>query len=289
MDDKDWIMLKTLYEENNVTKASERLFLSQPTLTHRIQQIEDELGVKIISRWKRGIKFTSEGEYLIQYCDEMLVRFRQMKDDLLNLKGDNVRGILRLGAVTFFAYNDLPDLLERFVGLFPHIKCDVVTGHSTALIKLIQNEELHVAIVRGDMTWWSGPKQPINVEDNICLISKHKIDIDSLPNRLRVNYKTVPELTKLTNDWWQDMFHEAPTTNIEVSDSQTCIEIVSKGSSYAIVPQYCLKNHNDLYTEDLRWKDGRLLKRKTWMVYHEKYLELAAVREFVSFIEKTRL
>lgn len=289
MDSKDWLILKTLYEANSITKASERLYMSQPTLTHRIKHIEDEFKIQIITRTTKGVKFTSEGECLAQYCIEMLARCRQIKDDLANLKGGNIRGTLRLGAVIYFAYNNLPEILEQFVTLFPHIKCDIVTGHSTELIKLLQNEELHVGIVRGDLQWWNGPKHLIHVDDGICLISKHKIDVDSLPNLLRINYKTVPELTKLINDWWQEKFEQPPTINIEVGDSQTCIEIVLRGSGYAIVPEYCLKKTENLYIEHLRSQDGQPLSRKTWMVYHQKYLELAAVQEFVSFMETDKV
>ncbi|MCY7768212.1 helix-turn-helix domain-containing protein, partial [Bacillus inaquosorum] len=42
MEKRDWIILKTVYEEKNITKAAERLFIAQPTLTYRLQQIEKE-------------------------------------------------------------------------------------------------------------------------------------------------------------------------------------------------------------------------------------------------------
>lgn len=43
MDKKDWRILEAVYAEKNITKAAERLYISQPTLTYRLQQIEKNL------------------------------------------------------------------------------------------------------------------------------------------------------------------------------------------------------------------------------------------------------
>lgn len=53
MIERDFELLKILHEEQNITKAAERLHISQPALTYRIKQIEKEFGTKIILRGKK--------------------------------------------------------------------------------------------------------------------------------------------------------------------------------------------------------------------------------------------
>ena len=50
MEERDWLIIKTLYEQKNVTKTAEKLYLSQPTLTARIKHIENALGAKLLYR-----------------------------------------------------------------------------------------------------------------------------------------------------------------------------------------------------------------------------------------------
>lgn len=54
MDEKDWRLLKVLHEEKNITKAAEKLFVSQPALSYRLKQLEEEFDMKLFFKRKRG-------------------------------------------------------------------------------------------------------------------------------------------------------------------------------------------------------------------------------------------
>ena len=112
MDEKDWELLKTLSEEKNITKAAERLYISQPALTYRIKQIEKEFGVIIITRGKKGVLLTTEGEYIVEYALRMLSNLRQTKDFVRNIS-EGVRGKIRLGVSGNFVHYKLPSLFEK--------------------------------------------------------------------------------------------------------------------------------------------------------------------------------
>ncbi|WP_238933669.1 helix-turn-helix domain-containing protein [Brevibacillus choshinensis] len=64
MDDRDWQVLHILYNQKNITKTAQLLFITQPALTKRLMQIEEEFGVKIVNRGIKGVHFTPEGELL---------------------------------------------------------------------------------------------------------------------------------------------------------------------------------------------------------------------------------
>ena len=102
MEDKDWFIIKTLYEEKNITKAAERLFITQPALTYRLQVIEQELGAKIVNRGKKGIEFTKEGEYVFRYAEKMIYEFQKLKETLQNMD-NKIQGTFRLAVTASFA------------------------------------------------------------------------------------------------------------------------------------------------------------------------------------------
>ncbi len=95
MEEKDWLILKTLYEEKNITKTAEKVDITQPALTYRLQAIEQEIGAKIVNRGKKGVEFTMEGEYIYRYAEKMIVEFRNLKETLKNMD-NKIQGKLRL-------------------------------------------------------------------------------------------------------------------------------------------------------------------------------------------------
>ncbi|MCM3716494.1 LysR family transcriptional regulator [Halalkalibacter oceani] len=287
MDEKDWQVLKALYEERSITKASEQLFVSQPAITKRIQQMENEFQVNIVYRSKKGVTFTSEGEYLVEYAKQMLNSLQETKDHLQNFKNNKVQGNLRIGVSINYAYKDLPGILREFNELFPRVQTEVIPGYSSEVLKLLQSEQVQVAIVRGDFNW-SGKTMQLK-EESICIVSKTKVNIRELPSIPRVSFTTDPLLQHSLDSWWQENFSSPPLISMEVGNSQIAIEMVSQGLGYAIVPSYCLSQDMDLHIENLFYNNGRPLMRNTWLIYNEKELVLATVREFSRLMEKYSL
>ncbi|QJW47251.1 LysR family transcriptional regulator [bacterium BFN5] len=107
MDSKDWEILKIISEEKSITKAAERLYISQPALTYRLKNMEKEFKTKILIRTSTGILLTSQGEQLLHYANEMLIKMMNIKDRILN-ESDKISGSLRLGVSSIFAHYRLP-------------------------------------------------------------------------------------------------------------------------------------------------------------------------------------
>ena len=79
MDNFDWKLLYTLYETRNITRAAQKLYLSQPTITKKIQQIEEEFDTSLIVRQSRGIAFTPEGLFLVEKAQQFLNEYEELK------------------------------------------------------------------------------------------------------------------------------------------------------------------------------------------------------------------
>ncbi|WP_249869193.1 LysR family transcriptional regulator [Oceanobacillus saliphilus] len=284
MDEKDWYMLKALHDEGSITKASEVLYVSQPALTKRIKQLESDFRMEFISRSSKGIRFTKEGEYLVNYAKDMITALQKTKDALNNMSSNSVSGTLRLGGSFNFAHNHLPYLLKEFSQQFPLVKTDIRTGYSSDIIKQLQDEIIQIGIVRGEFSW-NGPKKHLKSE-NICLVSNKEIDVSDLPNLPRVVYKTDPLLKKQLDQWWYDVYKQPPTIAMEVDNSKTCVGMVSQGLGFAILPQYSLDINSNLYLKNLQDADGNQLHRDTWIIYKEKDIKFSTVNEFVKFIEQ---
>src|SRR5699024_7845328 len=140
---------------------------SQPSLTYRIKQIENEFNINLIYRGNKGIIFTSEGELLVKYADDMLKKLNYTKDKLSNV-GDEVKGKLSLGVSSNFALYTLPELLEGFLEKYPNIEIQLNTGWSSRIIDYMNNDNIHIGILRGEQNWKDGQFQIKS--ENLCVV-----------------------------------------------------------------------------------------------------------------------
>ena len=98
MDIRQLQYLVALAEERHFTRAAERCHVTQPTLSGRIRQLEQELGVPIVERGQRYHDLTSEGQRVLQWAQAILRDCNAMTEELTALKG-GLAGRLALGVV----------------------------------------------------------------------------------------------------------------------------------------------------------------------------------------------
>jgi DNA-binding transcriptional LysR family regulator len=282
LDERDWIVLQTLYQEKNITNTAKILYISQPALTNRLKAMEKQFGVRIVIRGRRGVQFTSQGEYLAKSAHEMLWRIQKIKETVLNME-DKISGILRLGVSNFFTDYKLPGLLKLFKNQYPDVEFKVTTGLSSHITHLMYNQDVHIGFVRGDYSWQNQKK--LLFEESICIASKKEIDIRRLPALPRIDYHTDPLLKTSVDNWWTENYSQPPLVSINVDKADTCKKMVENGLGYAILPSLLINDLDNIYKFEIRTKGGEKIIRKTWMFYHEESLELNIVKAFVEFVE----
>ena len=283
MDDKDWIILKTISEEKNITKAAERLYLSQPALSYRLKNLEKEFGAKIVIRNTSGVVFTHQGEYLLNYSLKMITQMLIAKEQVKNME-NKIQGTLRIGTSSIFSHYELPAILKGFLERYPNVDISLQTGLSSKINKMLQKEEFAVAILRGDFFW--PEEKHLLQEENICLASSSVISLEDLPNRPQINYGTDSSLQIMLEDWWRELFSCPPMITMEVDSMDTCRQMVLHGLGWAFLPFIGLKQHADLKTKKLYWQNGTPVVRKTWMLYRNSSLQLSAVRAFTDYLKE---
>ncbi|MBP2636267.1 MAG: hypothetical protein H6Q72_2174 [Firmicutes bacterium] len=284
MDYKDWVVLKTIKEERSLTKAAQRLFISQPALSHRLQNLEKDIGVRILNRYSNGVCFTQQGLYLVKYSEEMLERLEAVKKHVCNMT-PSVSGTLRLGVSRVFARYKMAPLLKSYHKHFPNVDVSLKTGSSTlTLPAMLQNNELDVAILRGGATW---PENTyVLFEEPMCITASQPIILKQLPKTQWIQYD-VSALTKTEDEqylWWQEQFNCPLPPIIKVDSIDACLQMVSHGLGWCIVPKLHISNFRSLFSCPVTFRDGHTLLRKTVMMYNNNTVEQPVTKTFIDFI-----
>jgi DNA-binding transcriptional LysR family regulator len=285
VDTNDWMILKTINEERSLTKTAKRLYISQPSLTYRLNKLEKELGVTILNRHSTGVSFTIQGEYILKYSEEMLEKLRFIKNSVQNMN-EPVSGTLRLGISTVFAKFKLAPILKMYHNRFPYVEIDLKTGSSTLqLPDMLENRTVDVIIRRGDFNW--PEKKHILFEEPCGLVSAYPIEFNQLPSIpwIQDDMAPVTNADKEFYDWWQSNFSSSPPTNIiQVNSIEACIQMVSEGLGWTVLPKIHITNRRSLYFRPLTWSHGQPMLQKTVMAYRYLSFEQPAVRTFIDFI-----
>ena len=281
MRDFDWKIIATLHKYKNISKTANILFIAQPTLTKRIQLIEEELGVSLVVRTTKGVTLTAEGEYVARKAEQILRAIDEIKLNFTNASGGTV-GTLRIGVPNSYAVYIMPKLLKEFSDLYPNIKFDIEIAASNEIIKLVENHEVNVGFARGSYT--TSLEKVLLADDQVFLVSKDPLDLDKLPELPRIDYAREPSIESAINTWWNQRYKEKPLIRMQVNHGNTAIAMVREGLGYGFFSdRNFFKDAPELYAQPLIFTDGTYFTRKTHLYYvkDETYNQVAM--NFINF------
>ncbi len=280
------LIIKVLAEEGNMRKAAERLFLSQPALSQRLQSIEKDWGQQLFIRSQKGLSPTPAGELVIQYAIETIQRKEEVFEVLHTLTS-KVHGTLKIACATIIGQNWLPKVLKDFVTLYPEAKIQLITGWSSEIVRSLYEGEAHIGIVRGH-TDWKGTKKHL-FKDTLYLVDKEIRSLEELfqTERPFIQFKSDSNYYEEIQQWWQKHFASNPKRQITVDQIETCKQMAVNGIGYAILPSITLTGSEDVHMMALTNNKEELeLTRDTWLIGYESAFQLRQVEAFVDIVEK---
>lgn len=107
----------TVADTRNITEASRRLFISQPSLTAAIRELEEEMGIKLFSRSNKGVSITNEGDEFLSYARQVLEQANLLEDRFKSKDGNSGNTIFSVSCQHYsFAVNAFVDVIRKFGG-----------------------------------------------------------------------------------------------------------------------------------------------------------------------------
>lgn len=156
----------TISETGNFSRAAERLYLSQPSLSTGIKKLEQELGVSLFERGGRRTVLTQAGRSFLKNATIIMAQYQSA---LHELKGFHKQPVLRLGALTTMRVGKLADLVNRFQQDRPGVSIELQDGLQAKLREWLEQGEIDVALtILGDR---EEPKSSISLFSQPLLLA----------------------------------------------------------------------------------------------------------------------
>ncbi len=162
---------QTVCKYNSVSRASEYLNISQPSVSNAINKLEAEFGTMLFTRQNKRLILTKEGMLLLELANDLLLKADYTLQAMKELSDNKT---LNLGVPPMLSSFILPILYGDFFKNYPDFKINILEDDRTGLIRMLEDHRINMAFLPHDGPMDARLKsQPLIEFDNVCCVSKY--------------------------------------------------------------------------------------------------------------------
>lgn len=225
-------------------KAADVLFLSQPTVTARIQSLERELDCRLFDRFGKQIHLTEKGKQFLPYAQQILQTYQKGKHHLHSKRA--TPGELRIGCTVSVSNYLMPHLLVGMSERFKDIKFKITTAPTDELAAKLSSGELDLAFVRKLMNpaFQSYPffEDPIR----LYVYKDHPLAAAGRASIRDIRHEKLIFFECGSLDWMRihrvfESLEQPPNIVYQVDNSETAKKLVLRRAGIGFLPGLCVQ------------------------------------------------
>ena len=133
-------------DEGNFSRAARSLFMTQPALSRHMQDMERELGVRLLNRDKHSVALTDAGERAYKGFRQILRAYDRLTDDIAGYKA-GLTGRLRIGMLYYTIRQDFGDTMERFSAEYPGVELRRFSYQPQEVFQALAEERIDIGVL----------------------------------------------------------------------------------------------------------------------------------------------
>ncbi|MDB2493105.1 MAG: hydrogen peroxide-inducible genes activator [Flavobacteriaceae bacterium] len=271
-------------EHQNFTKAAEKCFVTQPTLSMQIQKLEDQLAIQIFDRSKKPIELTEVGRKIVNQAKNIVNEADRITDIVDQQKGF-IGGEFKLGIIPTVMPTLLPMFLKSFIKRYPKIKLKIEELNTDEIIQRINDGHLDAAIAATPLKNEQIKERVLFYEpfvgyipSNHRLTSKKTIEVSDLD----INDMLLLEDGHCFRDGVLNLCNAKKTKDLnefqlESGSFEMLVKLTNEGMGMTLLPY--------LHTLDLKEKEQEKLHyfsepspaREVSLIYHKSELKIQII------------
>ncbi len=273
-----------VYQTQNVTRAAERLHMTQPTVTRAVQELERYYGVRLFERINRRLYITQSGRQLYARAVHIVGSFDRMEKELKNW---DEFGLLRIGATPTLASVLLPKTLMTFEKKHPklRVRCSVENG--THLQEALADDRLDFALIEGEVAAEHLHAEPFS-EDRLILLLPPDDPRRNAPaltlRELAESPLLLREKGSMGRSFLDRVFaaHDLPLEPLmESISTHAIIQAVHAGLGISFLPQRLIRHSVESGFVATRAVDDEPFVRRNFAAWHEDKFLTRSARELL--------
>lgn len=250
-----------IVETKNLTKASEQLFITQPSLSKYLKGLETSLHVQLFERTKKSLTLTPAGKIFYDFVMETTRLEEKLFHDLLPMQNLSITQELRIGIGPWRGSYMLPDILSAFAKLCPNVTISVLEGSDFTLLDAIYRQKIDLCIMgAADLPHYTEYEILHNEKILFCGNRNHPALFNILPQTTeqkeniyvldqlsafdREAFILTPETTSFTKiiQEYLDRIQFHPPSIMRIRNLSTVVHMIERGSYFTFLPEIVTKN-----------------------------------------------
>ncbi|WP_432627355.1 LysR family transcriptional regulator [Brotaphodocola sp.] len=170
MDFRQYQYVLKVAELQNMTKAANELYITQPSLSHYIARVEEEMGTRLFNRDTTPISLTPAGERYVETARMILALNDRLKQDVTDI-AKNKKGVIRVGMSHARASFFLPYVLPEFKALYPGIDVRTVEVRSDLIEEYVAKGQCDIGVLPLPLSGKHKLEQEVICREELLLVS----------------------------------------------------------------------------------------------------------------------
>lgn len=264
-------------DAGSIHEAARRMHMSQPPLSYQLHQLEEELGVRLLERTRRGVELTAAGKLLYARAGSLLSYARSTQREVA---AAGTRPVLRLG-ITSTTVDLIFPAIARFAQRCPQVRFEVHDGASYTLLQYLLDGILDVSVARTPLRLEEVHSAVLGSEPMIAAFPpsqgpepEAQLKLEALTQRPLILYRRYEELIR-------EAFHSRglqPEILCVCDDARDAALWVRAGLAAAIFPQ---SMRGQCTGVQVRTLDEPQLTTQAVLIWRKNELPAAVVRDFL--------
>lgn len=239
-------------KERNITKASEKLNVSQPAITKQIKNLEEQLSMKLLERKSKGVELTLEGKKLYEKIKKPIEELNTIDRQVCKEKVINIGTHNHIGSCIF------GNVLNKYYFKYPNVNLNLVCEETSEMMKKLQNEELDIVFSKKDNTEILNGIEytKLGYLHDVIIASKNsnfankELTLDDIENQIIYTPRTYSQALKRL-----EMLSLGKKLNLKNSSYNTILELTGSGKALGLITRE--------YVDENDYKKFNLVEVKT--------------------------
>ncbi len=271
-------------EHQNFTKAAQKTFVTQPTLSMQIQKLEEELDILIFDRSKKPIELTAVGQKIVTQARNIVNESERMQDVVDQEKGF-IGGEFKLGIIPTITPTLLPMFLKAFTNKYPKVQLKIEELTTPEIITKLQDGHIDAAIAATPLHIERIKERPLYYEPFVGYIpSNHRLSkkdkIDSAD--LELNDILLLEDGHCFRDGVINLCKSSKLSGnekfqLESGSFETLIKLSNEGLGMTLLPYLHTLDISEKQQENLRYFNEPSPAREVSLIYNKSELKLQII------------
>ncbi len=276
-------------EELNFTRAAEKLCIAQPPLSRQIQELEEELGVKLFIRRPHLVQLTDEGQLFRQYAVQILDLVGKSSEEVREMK-EGLQGTLYLTSVEGHAPRLFSEWIAGFHRIHPHVQYNLWNGNSDDVMARVVKGLCDLAIIMEPFNGEGVESLRVYEEPWVAMMTKdhplagelgEEIDLEKLAPYDLIIPSRQSRLAEIEK--WFEESGTKPVVRCRIAHMLNAYELTEQGVGVAIYPAAAAETIG---------RDTLCIKKITHpsvtasyvLIWNEKRQLSHAAKEFLNYI-----